>query len=322
MKASAVAHPIQGLVKYHGLRDFELRIPYHDSISVCMGPTRTCTTVAFGDSAKDEVTIDGQAVEGRALARAVRIVDAMRALAKTEEPVRVVSESNFPKYVGLGSSSSGFAALAVACNEALGLELEAEAVSAVARLGAGSATRSVMGGFSEWVTRGEKSVGRALAGPGDLDWATIGVVVSHDVPTEGVHRDVMASPYYPARLEEVEGRLKEVREAIRSKQSEPVMAIAESDTLSLHAVTMTSPRALVTWRGITVEVLHAVRSLRERGGVPAYISIDTGATVYVNTLQAHAATVRKTLQEVVGSQARLEAFEVAPAAHVSGNHLF
>ena len=35
MKATAKAHPIQGLVKYHGMRDEELRHPYHDSISLC-----------------------------------------------------------------------------------------------------------------------------------------------------------------------------------------------------------------------------------------------------------------------------------------------
>ncbi|MCA1818863.1 MAG: diphosphomevalonate decarboxylase, partial [Halobacteriales archaeon] len=42
-KASAVAYPIQGLVKYRGLRDPVRRIPYHDSVSVCTGPIHTHT---------------------------------------------------------------------------------------------------------------------------------------------------------------------------------------------------------------------------------------------------------------------------------------
>ena len=49
MKASAVAHPIQGLIKYHGLADERLRLPYHDSISVCTAPLLTHTTIEFGD---------------------------------------------------------------------------------------------------------------------------------------------------------------------------------------------------------------------------------------------------------------------------------
>ncbi|HUU06943.1 MAG TPA: diphosphomevalonate decarboxylase, partial [Thermoplasmata archaeon] len=44
MKSSATAHPIQGLVKYHGLKDETLRIPFHDSISVATAPTVTHTT--------------------------------------------------------------------------------------------------------------------------------------------------------------------------------------------------------------------------------------------------------------------------------------
>ena len=63
MKASAVAYPIQGLIKYHGLRDFERRLPYHDSISVCTAPTATHTTVEFGGE-EDRVEIDGRASDG------------------------------------------------------------------------------------------------------------------------------------------------------------------------------------------------------------------------------------------------------------------
>ena len=48
MKASATAYPIQGLIKYHGLKDELLRLPYHDSISVCTAPLMTHTTIEFG----------------------------------------------------------------------------------------------------------------------------------------------------------------------------------------------------------------------------------------------------------------------------------
>ncbi|MGQ9588458.1 MAG: diphosphomevalonate decarboxylase, partial [Thermoplasmata archaeon] len=48
MKGSAVAYPIQGLIKYHGLKDESLRIPFHDSISVATSPTASHTTMDFG----------------------------------------------------------------------------------------------------------------------------------------------------------------------------------------------------------------------------------------------------------------------------------
>src|SRR5438093_12643263 len=61
MKASARAYAIQGLVKYHGLRNERLRLPFHDSISVCMKALPTITTVAFNrEFADDRTRINGK----------------------------------------------------------------------------------------------------------------------------------------------------------------------------------------------------------------------------------------------------------------------
>jgi phosphomevalonate decarboxylase len=80
MKATARAHPIQGLVKYHGMRDPELRLPYHDSISVCTAPSHTTTTVEFRpDAAEDTYVIGGEEVTGHAADRVRSVVDRVRA---------------------------------------------------------------------------------------------------------------------------------------------------------------------------------------------------------------------------------------------------
>lgn len=321
MKASAVAYPIQGLIKYHGLRDFDQRLPYHDSISVCTAPTRTHTTVEFREGGQDEAAIDGRRVEGRELERVLRVVDALRKHAGTTRTLRMSSASNFPKYVGLGSSASGFAALAVACNQALGLRLDPTAISEFARLGAGSATRAVTGGFSEWVTEGSRSFGRQLAGPDDVAWRTLAVVARHDVPTEGVHREAMGSPFFQARLEYLPGMLDKMRRALRERNAVRVMELAEIDTMNLHAITLTMPQSLLAWRGLTVEVMHAVRGLRKKEKLPVYFSIDTGATVYVNTLPEHEELVRRALEPVAQGAEILRLGVGSPASAVP-EHLF
>lgn len=320
MKASAEAYPIQGLIKYHGLKDFDLRLPYHDSISVCTSPTRTTTTVEFGGD-RDSVTIDGKTVEGREQARVLRVVDAMRKRADSDKRLRMVSKSNFPKYVGLGSSASGFAALATACNEALNLRLDAATVSEYARLGAGSATRGVAGGFAEWVTEGARSLGRMLVGPGEMPWLTLAVVAKHDVPTEGVHREAMSSPFFRARLDYLPPMLERMRKALAKKDPVRVMELAETDTMNLHAITLTMPRSLLAWRGLTVETMHAVRRLRAERKIPVYFSIDTGATVYVNTLPEHADEVRPVLEKAAPG-CEILALEVGPPARTVRDHLF
>ena len=58
-KVTAIAHPMEGLIKYHGLRDHELRIPFHDSISVNIEALNTKTTVEFGEFDEDSFVIGG-----------------------------------------------------------------------------------------------------------------------------------------------------------------------------------------------------------------------------------------------------------------------
>ena len=118
MKATARAHPIQGLVKYHGMRDEDLRLPYHDSISLCTAPSNTTTTAEFDpERDEDRYVVDGEVVDGHGADRIRSVVDEVRERAGIDHRVRLESENSFPTNIGLGSSSSGFAAAALACVE-------------------------------------------------------------------------------------------------------------------------------------------------------------------------------------------------------------
>src|SRR5207247_4826692 len=121
MKATAVAHPVQGLIKYHGLADPTLRLPFHDSISVCTAPLTTRTTIEFGEGPRDQATIDGRDVTARDMERIRSVVDAIRAKASLRTPFRMASVNDFPSNIGLGASASGLAALAMAAANAAGL---------------------------------------------------------------------------------------------------------------------------------------------------------------------------------------------------------
>lgn len=318
-KASAIAYPIQGLVKYHGLRDPVRRIPFHNSISICTGPIHTHTTVEVG--APGGVTIDGKAVTGRPLERVQVVVDAVREKVADERSYRMVSRSDFPQYVGLGSSSSGFAALAVAAAAAYGWKADAAALSEVARLGAGSASRAVTGGISEWVVEGERSYSRSLAEADDLgDWRIVVPLVQHEEPTENVHAEVQSSPLFEARNAYIPSALEAMRKAVPTRDVRQIAPIAERDTLNLHAVAMTASSGRIPWRPATLEVMHRVRRLRSRG-VPVWFSIDTGATAYLNTDAAHEGEVAAAVDGVVGVE-RLLHLRPAGPARIVGEHLF
>ena len=283
MKGSAKAHPIQGLIKYHGLKDEVLRIPFHDSISVATAPTESHTTIEFGSYKKDRASVDGRELTGRELERVASVVNAIRSRARLKAKFKMASKNSFPSNVGLGASASGFAALAVAAAEAAGLKLSQEELSAIARRGAGSATRSVTGAFSRWKAGFEdlESYAYQIASESFQMGIVVALIPAYK-QTENAHKAVLTSPFFHSRLAFVHGALAEMENAIRKRDIEKIGSLAERDSLILHGITMTSVDEMMLWRPDTVKVRLEVRKMRSEG-IPAYFSIDTGATVYVNT---------------------------------------
>jgi phosphomevalonate decarboxylase len=284
MKATATAHPIQGLVKYHGMRDPELRLPYHDSISVCTAPSRTLTTVEFGATDEDVYVVDGEPVEGRGAERIDAVVDHVRDIAGIDDPVRLESENSFQSNVGFGSSSSGFAAAAMALSEAAGLDLTRPEISTIARRGSSSAARAVTGAFSQLYTglndddcRSER-IETAL----EDDLRIVAALVPSYKETEQAHEEAADSHMFQARMAHIHGQIAEMRDALRAADFDRAFELAEHDSLSLAATTMTGPAGWVYWQPRTIAVFNTVRALRTED-VPVYFSTDTGASVYVNT---------------------------------------
>jgi phosphomevalonate decarboxylase len=283
MKGSGIAHPIQGLIKYHGLKDEVLRIPFHDSISVATAPTASHTTVEFGGFPTDTAVVDGKQLSGRELERVVSVVDEVRRRSGLDKRFKMASSNNFPSNVGLGASASGFAALAVAACEAADVKLSLEQMSVIARRGAGSATRAVTGAFSRWRAGfdDEESYSYQIASE-DLQMGIVIALIPAYKSTENAHRAVLTSPFFHSRLAFVHGALAEMENAIRKGDLGRIGVLAERDSLILHGITMTSIDEMMLWRPETVGVILEVRRMRSEG-IPAYFSIDTGATVYVNT---------------------------------------
>jgi phosphomevalonate decarboxylase len=284
MKATATAHPIQGLVKYHGMRDPELRLPYHDSISVCTAPSRTTTTVEFGATDEDVYVVDGEQVEGRGAERIDAVVDRVRDLAGIEATVRLESENSFRSNVGFGSSASGFAAAAMALSAAADLDLSRPEVSTIARRGSASAARAVTGAFSHLRNGLNDADCRSERIETDLedDLRIVAALVPSYKETEQAHEEAADSHMFQARMAHIHGQIAEMRDALRAAEFDRAFELAEHDSLSLAATTMTGPAGWVYWQPRTVAVFNAVRALRAED-VPVFFSTDTGASVYVNT---------------------------------------
>jgi len=316
-----VAHPIQGLVKYHGLKDPCLRIPYHDSISVCIQALTTTTTVETSKRRRtNEITINGKLPTGKDKERVETVLHRLQKLARFSGSLKVVSENSLRVGKGLGFSASGFAALGLAASEALGLSLDAISLSEIVRLGAGSSTRSLAGRFAIWYAdKDGKSYSEQLKAPNDMDFSMVIVPIHSDTKTDEAHAEVLSSPLFTARLGSIGNLLAKMKEAIRKGDISKIGRLAEKDTLNLHAITMTGKSCMVLWEPDTVRIMKEVISMRN-SGIPAWYSIDTGPSVFINTDTKSSRIINERLQEI--GLKNVITSRVGGKPVLTGKHLF
>ncbi len=302
MKAKARAHPIQGLIKYHGLRNRILRIPYHDSISANVDALWTETEVEFGEFGADELWINGVKSSQQELKRCQIVLDKIRQFSGITYRAKVFS-TNSLTYVeskGLGFSSSGGAALAAAAYSASGLSKDwgwdLTFISRLARLLAGSACKSVVGGYARWYAGvdDQSSYAARIGDRGTLDLRMLIVPIHSNIRTDVVHEDVTASPFFDSRVRSAQSRVEEMHRAILEGDLVRVGILAERDTLELHALIQTGRLGLIVYEPQSLNVIKCVKELR-REGKPVFFSMQTGPSVFVNTYREDLGYVKSRL---------------------------
>jgi diphosphomevalonate decarboxylase len=283
-KATAIANPNIAFVKYWGKADAALNLPANPSLSMNLAALTTATTVEFRPGLpSDTVTIDDQPATDQAAARVVAHLDRVRALAGTDDRAWVASRNDFPAGTGLASSAAAFAALSLAAALAVGLDLDEAALSRLARLGSGSACRSVPAGFSLWQgDSDETSYARQVASPEHWDLRDVIAIVSHKHKSVGSlegHALASSSPLHAARLAAVPGFLDAVRQGLEKRDLSIMGPAVEVDAMAMHGVMMTSQPALLYWLPETVAVLREVRAWRQ-SGLGVYFTLDAGPNVH------------------------------------------
>ena len=291
MRATAQAHANIALVKYWGKRDDARILPQAASLSIALDKLLTTTTVELG-AAEDSLELDGRREDP---ARARALLDAAGIAAKA----RIVSRNSFPSAAGLASSASGHAALAVAACAAAGKKLATEELSALARLGSGSAARSVPGGWAVW--EGESA--RQVFPPAHWDLRFC-IAVCASGPKQVGSRDGMrasrdTSPYHQAWIEQCRRDLPEALTLLARRDLRGLGALAERNALRMHADALAADPPLLYWQPATVACLQALEDLR-RSGVEAWATIDAGPHVVALCEPAAAGQVEARLRRLAG----------------------
>lgn len=302
-EARALAHPNVALVKYWGKSNTVYNIP--DTPSVSIGLDALTTETVVKESQRDQITIDGHAVEDQ------KILTWLNALRDVHEipPVSITSQSNFPGNSGLASSASGFAALTEAIDHAFDLSWGLQHKASWARLGSASAARSITGCWSTLIPSSSGSydlLGCELSEIQDSAYWDLCVVVAitETAPkaissTKGMRLSRETSPFYPAWVESTRQDYDVAIAAIQVQDFSQLAEVAESSCRKMHALMLSTQPPLRYWNGTTLGCIDALEKLQNRE-VPVFYSIDAGPQVKAICATDVADTVANALAQVSG----------------------
>lgn len=291
------------LVKYWGKKSNQ--IPANPSLSFTLSRCKTITTLTFGQKTNSgnfsfDLLFEGQPKE-----------DFKPKIQKFFERVATYSpflkhhhftidtQNTFPHSSGIASSASGMAALAMNLmsieklyNPAMTDDFFYQKASFLARLGSGSACRSVKGQVVVW---GENET---VAGSSDL----FGVAFSNPIHpnfknyqdtillvdkgekqvSSTVGHDLMHNhPFAETRFAQAHDNLFELNSILQNGDLEAFVKIVESEALTLHAMMMTSMPYFILMKPNTLEIINKIWRFRTQTKIPVCFTLDAGANVHV-----------------------------------------
>ncbi len=214
--------------------------------------------------------------------------------------LKIRSGNSFPHSAGIASSASAMSAVSLCLcsmeDELFGTlqddtEFDRKA-SYVARLGSGSASRSIYGGMAVWGKIG------AVAGSSDL-YAVPYADRMHDA-FKSFHDDILIvskseksvsstaghalmedNIYAAPRFQQAGQRMQRLLGAIQAGDVETFGEIAENEALTLHAMMMASNPSYMLMESNTIEMIKRIRAYRAETKEPVYFSLDAGPNIHL-----------------------------------------
>ena len=298
------------LVKYWGKKDNQ--IPANPSVSFTLNSCKTITKLAFAkkdistalnvpnNNFSFDLLFEGQAKE-----------DFKPKIQKFFERIAVYlpflkdyhftidTQNTFPHSSGIASSASGMAALAMnlmSLEKALRPEMTDEyfyrKASFLARLGSGSACRSVKGSVVVWGNHANSKGSSDLFGiefPNAIhdnfkDFQDTILLVdkgTKQVSSTVGHELMHNHPFAERRFAQAHENLDQLISIFESGNLNEFIKIVESEALTLHAMMMTSMPYFILMKPNTLEIINSIWKFRNETTIPVCFTLDAGANVHV-----------------------------------------
>ena len=209
----------------------------------------------------------------------------------------IKTENSFPHSSGIASSASGFGAIA-SCLMQLDSaftqkEIDGKKTSFLARLGSGSACRSLYNGLIVWGETPEvprSSDLYAVPYPENEihpvfrnfnDWVLLIHEGQKSVSSTVGHGLMNTNPYAERRFQEARDNFVPLKKILKSGDMEAFIRLVEHEALTLHAMMMMSEPAFILMKTGTMEVINKIWKFREETSLPLFFTLDAGANVHL-----------------------------------------
>ena len=209
----------------------------------------------------------------------------------------IESWNTFPHSAGIASSASAMSALALGVCDISGDWKQDpntffRKASEIARLGSGSASRSVYGGFSVW---GKTSL---VTGSSDEYAVPLGfevhpvfrrlrdsvLIVSSakkKISSTAGHQLMNHHPYAVERYKLAEKNMGLLLEALETGNTGDFVRVTENEALGLHSLMMSSDPGFMLIEPGTIQIINKVRDYREKTGKFVCFTLDAGPNVHL-----------------------------------------
>ena len=291
------------LVKYWGKKKDQ--IPENPSISFTLDTCKTITSLTYSKKENKkgfsfEVFLDGDKKEDfkPKIETFFKRIEVYMPFLKDYHFV-IETSNTFPHSSGIASSASGMSALAMCLmsvkkklNPEMTNEYFNKKASFLARLGSGSACRSIEGDLIVWGKHQDIEGSSDLFGikyPYEVhdnfknyqDTILLVDKGEKQVSSTVGHNLMHNHPFAERRFVQANVNMSKLIEVFKSGDVYAFIEIIESEALSLHAMMMTSIPYFILMKPNTLEIINKIWEFRKNTGLPIGFTLDAGANVHV-----------------------------------------
>ncbi|HOY12240.1 MAG TPA: diphosphomevalonate decarboxylase [Saprospiraceae bacterium] len=293
------------IVKYWG--KYGRQMPRNTSVSFTLSEAKTITSFFWEPKENDNPSLDisflfeGQEKPGfaqKSIQFLNQVADDFTWL--KHHKIKIDTTNTFPHSAGIASSASGMSALAACLVDAhlsiTGENTDEDAflkkVSSYARIGSGSAARSLFKSAAIWgkneripYASDEYAVGiENYLHPIFLDFHDDIIIVSNkekSVSSSAGHGLMEGNPYAPARYAQAQNHSFDLMDYLENGDLKRFGEILELEAMTLHALMMASTPSFILMAPESLHLIAKIRSFRNDTGLPVYFTLDAGPNIHL-----------------------------------------